>query len=113
MGLESHDRPLSSERVCSVNSVDNGDCGLHATLCPGGGIPSFHHFEERIFPDTRSSVVEEATEVPVLGGGGGLVYQFKTLCFGLSTALQIFTRVFAVVSAWVNSPWGLSSPVPG
>ena len=34
---------------------------------------------------------------------GGTVYQFKALCFGLSTAPQVFTRVFAAVSAWVHS----------
>ena len=33
----------------------------------------------------------------------GTVYQFKTLCFGLSTAPQVFTRVFAAVSAWAHS----------
>ena len=33
----------------------------------------------------------------------GTVYQFQALCFGLSTAPQVFTRVFAAVSAWVHS----------
>ena len=33
----------------------------------------------------------------------GVVYQFKALCFGLSTAPQVFTRVFAAVSAWAHS----------
>ena len=33
----------------------------------------------------------------------GTVYQFKALCFGLSTAPQVFTRVFAAVSAWVHA----------
>ena len=28
----------------------------------------------------------------------GTVYQFKALCFGLSTAPQVFTRVFVAVS---------------
>ena len=32
-----------------------------------------------------------------------MVYQFKALCFGLSTAPQVFTRVFAAVSAWAHS----------
>ena len=31
------------------------------------------------------------------------VYQFKALCFGLSTALQVFTRVMAPVSAILHS----------
>ena len=33
----------------------------------------------------------------------GTVYQFKALCFGLSSAPQVFTRVFAAVSAWAHS----------
>ena len=33
----------------------------------------------------------------------GTVYQFKPLCFGLSTAPQVFTRVFAAVSAWAHA----------
>ena len=31
------------------------------------------------------------------------VFQFKVLCFGISSAPQVFTRVFAVVSAWAHS----------
>ena len=34
---------------------------------------------------------------------GGAVYQFKGLCFVLSTAPQIFTQVFTAVSAWAHS----------
>ena len=33
----------------------------------------------------------------------GTVYQFRALCFGLSTASKVFTRVFAVVSAWAHT----------
>ena len=33
----------------------------------------------------------------------GTVYQFKVLCFGLSTAPQVFTRVFPAMSAWAHS----------
>ena len=33
----------------------------------------------------------------------GTVYQFRALCFGLSIATQVFTRVFAAVSAWAHS----------
>ena len=33
----------------------------------------------------------------------GTIYQFRALCFGLSTALQVFTRVFAAASAWAYS----------
>ena len=33
---------------------------------------------------------------------GGKVYQFRVLCFGLSTAPQVFTRVMAPVSAFLH-----------
>ena len=33
----------------------------------------------------------------------GTVYQFRALCFGLPTAPQVFTRVFAAVSALAHS----------
>ena len=33
----------------------------------------------------------------------GTVCEFRALCFGLSTAPQVFTRVFAAVSAWAHS----------
>ena len=33
---------------------------------------------------------------------GGKVYQFKVLCFGLSTAPQVFTRVMAPISAFLH-----------
>ena len=33
----------------------------------------------------------------------GTVYQFQALCFGLSTAPQVFTMVFAAVSAWAHT----------
>ena len=33
----------------------------------------------------------------------GTVYRFRALCFGMSTAPQVFTRVFAAVSAWVHT----------
>ena len=32
----------------------------------------------------------------------GRVYRFKVLCFALSIAPQIFTRVFALVLEWVH-----------
>ena len=33
----------------------------------------------------------------------GTVHQFRVLCFGLSTAPQVFTSVFATVSAWAHA----------
>ena len=69
--LASRDQPLSPEQVCSANSVQDGDRSLHATFRPGGVFPGFHRPDGCVFPDTHSSVVEEAIEVPVWGRGGG------------------------------------------
>ena len=97
-GLAFRDRPLSPERVCSANSVQDGDSSLRVSVLPRGGFSIFHRSEGCVFLDTRSSVPEEAIEVPV----GEEVYQFKALCFRLSTAPQVFTRVFATVSGWAH-----------
>ena len=43
----------------------------------------------------------------------GTVYQFKALCFGLSTAPQVFTRVFAAVSALGSRSRYPTAPLPG
>ena len=43
----------------------------------------------------------------------GTVYQFKALCFGLSTAPQVFTRIFAAVSAWAHASRNSTAPLPG
>ena len=64
-GLETRDRPLLPEQVCSSNSVQDGDSRLCASVRQRGGFHSFHGFEGRVFLDTRSSVIEEAIEVPV------------------------------------------------
>ena len=41
-GLATRDRPLSPERVCSSNSVQDGDRCLCAPVRQRGGFPSFH-----------------------------------------------------------------------
>ena len=48
-----------------LQTVQNGDSSLRASVRSRWGFPSFHRFEGRVFPDTRSSVLEEAIEVPV------------------------------------------------
>ena len=76
-GLASCDRPLSPERVCSANSIQDGDSSLSAILRPRREFSGFHRPEGRIFSDSRSSVVEEAIEVSV--GGSSLPVQGPVL----------------------------------
>ena len=78
-GLTSCDRPLSRERVCSANSVQDGDHSLCASVRPRGGFPSFHRSDGCVFPDTRSLVLDDAIEVPVSVGGYSLPVQGSVL----------------------------------
>ena len=78
--LASCDRLLSPERVCSANSVQDGDRSLHAPVHQRGGFLNFHRSEGRVSPDTRSSVVEEATEVPV-GGDSLSAQEYRVTCW--------------------------------
>ena len=52
------------------------------------------HFQIPIHPSSRK-LLRFTSE--------GTVYQFRALCFWLSTAPQVLTRVFAAVSAWAHS----------
>ena len=92
-------RPLPSQSLCGRVSLPDGD---HSVCAPVGASgdrmasidlkeaylqvpvhPASRHFLRFVFRDN--------------------VYQFKALCFGLSTAPQVFTRVMAPVSAILHS----------
>ena len=47
--------------------------------------------------------IHRSSRKPLRFTSEGTVYQFRALCFGLSTAPQVFTRVFAAMSAWAYS----------
>ena len=68
-------------------------------ICQRRGFCSFPGSERCVLSDPDPSIFEEAIEVHV--GGDGLPE--RALCFELSTAPQVFTRVFAAVSAWAHS----------
>ena len=97
--LETRDRSLAPERVRPADSVQDGNSRFCTVICMTGGFSSFPGSEGCVLSDPDPSIFDEAIEVHV----GGTVYQFQALRFGLSTAPQVFTRVFAVVSAWAHS----------
>ena len=97
--LEACDRSLTLERFRPADVVQDGNSRFGAVICQRGGFSSFLGSEGRVLSDPEQRIIEEAVEVHA----GGTVYQFKALCFGLSTAPQVFTRVFAAVSAWAHS----------
>ena len=108
-GLASCDRPLSPERVCSANSVQEEDRSLRTPVRQRGGFPSSHRPEGRLFPDTRSSVIEEAIEVPV--GKDSLSVQGPVLrTVDCPSGLHLGVCSCICVGAL---PRGSSSQVPG
>ena len=76
--LEACDRSLTLERLRPADAVQDGNSRFGAVICQRGGFSSFLGSEGRVLSD-------------------------PDLCFGLSTAPQVFTRVFAAVSAWAHS----------
>ena len=98
-GLEACDRSLAFERLRPADAVQDGNSRFGAVVCQRGGFSSFLGSEGCVLSDPDPWIIEEAVEVHV----GGTVYQFKALCFGLSTAPPVFTRVFAAVSAWAHA----------
>ena len=85
--LEACDRPLTFERLRPADVVQDGNSRFGAVVCQRGGFSSFLGSSRKLL-----RFMSERT-----------VYQFKALCFGLSTAPQVFTRVFAALSAWARS----------
>ena len=80
--------PFKMETVASVfNAVQEND------LLPSLDLKDAY-FQVPVHPSSRKFLRFVSQ---------GTVYQFKVLCFGLSTAPQVFTRVFAAVSAWAHT----------
>ena len=97
--LEACDLSLSFERLRPAHAVQDGNSRFGAVICQRGGFSSFLGSEGCVLSDPDPRIIEEAVEVM----SEGTVYQFKALCFRLSTAPQVFTRVFAAVSAWAHA----------
>ena len=98
-GVETGHRPFHSELEDSADILQDGDTSIRSSLGSSGGLAP----EGGVLAGANAPGF---TQVPQVhggvgggGGGGGEVYQFKVLCFGLSTAPQVFTRVMAPMSA--------------
>ena len=97
--LETRDRSLSPERVRQLTRFKMETvASVLLYVREGDFLASLDlkdaYFQIPIHPSSRK-LLRFMLE--------GTVYQFRALCFGLSTAPQVFTRVFAAVSAWAHS----------
>ena len=98
-GLASRDRPLSPERVCSAKSVQDGDCTSVLMSVREGDFLSSIDLKDAYF----QIPVHQSSRKLLRFLSEGTVYQFKALCFGLLTAPQVFTKMFAAMSVWAHS----------
>ena len=97
--MASGHRPLPSHSLCGHVSLPDGD---HSVCAPGGasgGLDALHRSDGSVPSSAGSSSSRHFLRLLFRD----TVYQFKALCFGLSTALQVFTRVMAPVSAILHS----------
>ena len=93
-GVETGHRPFHSELEDSADILQDGDTSIRSSQGSSGGLNVVSGLEGCVLAGTNAPGF---TQVPQVHGGGK-VYQFKVLCFGLSTAPQVFTRVMAPVS---------------
>ena len=75
--LETHDRPLTFERLRPADAVQDGNSRFGAVICQRGGFSSFLGSEGCILSDPDPRIIEEAVEVHV--GGDSLSVQGSVL----------------------------------
>ena len=92
-------RPLPSQSLCGRVSLPDGDHSVCAPVGASGGLGGLHRSEGSVPSSAGSSSFSSLLRFLFRD----TVYQFKALCFGLSTAPQVFTRVMAPVSAMLHS----------
>ena len=57
--LETRDRPLSIQRVCTTNSFQDGNCRLGPPLSEEKRLPGLYRPEGHILPNTRPRLLQE------------------------------------------------------
>ena len=95
MGVVPHHRPIHPELLHRLSAISHGDSSVR---------PPFHSPGDwMISLDLQDSYLQ----VPIHTESrrylrftiGGVSYQFRVLCFGLTTAPQVFTRLMVPISA--------------
>ena len=86
--MEAHHRSLHSQSLGGGLEVSYGDSPIGSSLSAERRLDGLYRSERRLPSGSDSS--------------GGRAWQFRVLCFGLSTAPQVFTRVMALVSGFLH-----------
>ena len=92
--VASHHRPVDPERLRHLVSLPHGDSTVSPSFRPGDWMVSLDlqdtYLQVPIHRDSRRYLRFVIK---------GRAYQFRVLCFGLTTTPQVFTRIMAPVSA--------------
>ena len=84
-------RPLPPQSLCGCVTLSDGD---HPVCSPVGSSGRLDGLQVPVHPESRPFLRFVSK---------GHVFQFKALCFGLSMAPQVFSRVMAPVSAILHA----------
>ena len=107
--LETRDRPLSIQRVCTKNSFQDGNCHLSPPLSEERRLPGLCRPEGRVLPDTRPRLLQEMAPFCFERDGPsiqGPVLRIIDCLAGLHQSLRDSVGLGP-------RPWSSSSPVPG
>ena len=90
-----HHRPLDPERLRHLVSLPHGDSTVSSSFHPSGRLGGLPGPAGRLPAGSCYHDSRRYLRFVV----GGRTYQFRVICFGLTTAPQVFTRIMAPVSA--------------
>ena len=90
-------QPLPSHLLCGHVTLSDGVHSVCAPVSTSGGLDGLHRSQGSVASSAGSSCFSSLSSLR------DTVYQFKALCFGLSTAPQVFSWVMAPVSAILHS----------
>ena len=97
--METRYRPLGLQWLHHQDSLQDGDHPVGSSVSPSGQLDGLHRSEGGVF----ASPVQPESRKYLWFVAIGKPYQFRALCFGLSTALQVFTGVMAPISTILHS----------
>ena len=96
--VETCHRPLYSESLHPQDSIQDGDSSVGSSFGASRRLYDLSQSQRRLLACSYPSRQLQVSEVKAFGRP----YQFRALCFGLSTAPQVFTRVMAPVSTFFH-----------
>ena len=90
-----HHRPVDPEQLHHLGTLPHGDSSVSPEFHPPRRLDDLPGPARRLSSGSSASRLASFPSLLV----AGKTYQFRVLCFGLTTAPQVFTRIMAPVSA--------------